>query len=177
MIKPTSSLGPRTRDTVGDALRELKECLPRKRFMHLAYRAEWVCKLIGVSPAKLPLDIPELRRKSLGKLVWAFCYVVENSPLVDRECSNRSGELSLKWRELLAKAQTAHARGSLSRLAYYCSRRQISPADVDAQTFAAFVAYWRSTRLMQSPSFHDRIMAHFWNELATCRPDLELKAL
>jgi hypothetical protein len=192
-VKSTTKKTPsiQTQHNVGEVLRDWKENCPRKKFNHLAYRTVWVCEMMGAPPARTALDIVELRKKiaaldaaqvgmakhSLDKLVWAFCYMVENSPYIDPHCKHHSIELSPEWVEILEHAWSPHIRGTLSRLAYFCSRRAIAPKDFDARTFATFEAFWRSTRLVPTKTYHHPVLAHLWNELVMRAPDLKLKPL
>jgi hypothetical protein len=189
MNKPRAASAAQTQYTIGDILRELKQRLPRKRFMHLAYRVEWVCNLMGEAPSKIALDIPELRKRiaaidvaragmaphSLQKLLWAFRYTLETSPYLDPEFNGRSALLAPEWKEVLAKASTPNVRGTLSRFAYYCNRRGIAPRKADRDIFCEFEKHWHETRLLQNQPVHSRKLARSWDELATGVPQLRLK--
>lgn len=179
--------------TVADVLRDLKgrNDISRGRFMHLACRVKLVCKLLGNPPAKIPLNIPTLRKQiasidlsktgmaphSLGKLLWAFRDVIENSPLLDPKRTRRSNELSPEWRAVLAEAWTRSVKTSLSRFAYYCSRHGIPPRKVTNAIFDDFGIYWHRTRLLQNQFQHHRKLARLWDQLVVRSPSLNLKPL
>lgn len=138
-----------------------------------------VAKAFGGSPADLPSDPAELRRKlttmsaamaGMTKGSWSSVRSRLLAALRDTNVpvmrGRRAGHLAPAWAALYAKAPIRQRKARLSRFFGFCSAQGYSPEDVCDGMIERFHAALETTSLRGSPNDISRAAARGWNEAA-----------
>ena len=136
-------------------------------------------ELLGQELAAIPLDLPSINaglsaclplaagvsQKTLINIRSNVVAGIKASGLRATERSP-SGVLSAGWQKLKKELRSKRHRFGLSRLAHYCTGKEIEPEDVDDPVLTEFIESVRQGTLHRNVAKLHRNVALIWNEVA-----------
>jgi integrase len=141
-------------------------------------------KILGESPAAIPMDLATIR-KTLDGVVplqakvsrkrWAnlrsdIAAAIAASGLQPM-LKTSDVETDQEWEELIELAKDRRISNGLSRLARWATLRQVTPKEVDGAVLARFFSELETGSLIRNLQFLRRNVAKLWNKLVSLLPD------
>lgn len=179
-MQPLTDAPPRNLD---EALRRLRMQQPPHRYAdHVASAINRMGNAIGKPLDRIPTDPPVLRQlivdalpanAKMGNKRWRrVCSLVSTylrSAGVELEPGRDTVGHTEAWRQLLSEGAKDTAV-AISRFVSFCSRNGVEPAEVTADTFAAFGEAMRQRSLKERPEAIIRNAVTQWNRAVSASP-------
>jgi integrase len=141
-------------------------------------------KIVGESPAAIPMDLAEIRktldgvvpqRAKVSRKRWAnlrsdIAAAIDASGL---QPMLKTSEVKpdQEWERLLEAAKDKRISNGLSRLARWATLRQVTPNKVDGVALARFFSELETGSLIRNLQFKRRNDTNLWNKLVSLWPD------